>query len=447
MFTFTTSRILAAALIFAPILPTFAQEVEQEFAPSLVAAEATDATEVGLEGVADADEALLAAGGVTGLEDSPGGFSLFPGLKVDLISSASYIYDSNTTQSPVADSASLFAFGFGAITKAGKETDRGGYYGLDYNGQAFLYTDSSDDFGRDPYEQFFSGYAGVNGGKTRIRVDVNYHRNNGNSIQWDRIERETRRAASHDYGVNLGVSRDLFRGDLNFGFGYNLRDFDAGTGFGDGENVFGDLSWMTSPSFAPKSSVGLGVRFGTDEYDGSPSQEFTTPSFRWNYRVSGKTSLNSSVGYEFRSIDSPGSVDSEALVYNGGINWAATSKTGFNLGYYRNVRPSYVLNGEDSTNTGVTLAMNNNLPGLFELSSRIGYESADYSATTAVVPAGTVRDDDFLRLSLELSHPLMITERLRGQWALFYNFNQNDSTLPVYEFDQNITGIRFSLVY
>ena len=451
MLTFTTSRILAAALLLAPLLSSYAQEGDAGVIDPAAASEAL-ATAAGeeLEGGSElegGDQPLLEDSLPTGLEDSPGGFSLFPALKVDLLSSTSFIYDSNTTQSPVAESASLFAFGFGATTKSGKPTDRGAYYGLDYNGQAYLYADSSDDFGRDPYEHFFSGNVGVNGGKTRVRVDANYHRNNGNSIQWDRIERETRRAASHDYGFTLGVTRDLFRGDLNFAFGYSLRDFDPGTGFGDGENTYGDVSWMTSPSFAPKSGVGLGVRLGSDQYDGSQAQNFTTPSFRWNYRLSGKTAINSSVGYEFRSIDSPGAVESEALVYNGGIDWAATSKTGFNLGFYRNVRPSYVLNGEDSTNTGITLQMRNDLPGRFEMVSRLGYEDALYSTTGVPAPVAVDRDDKFVRLSLELSHPLVITDRIRGQWAVFYNFNQNDSTLPIYEFDQSITGVRFSLVY
>lgn len=442
MFTPSTSRIFAAALFFVPILPAVAQDDDGGSDGVSIPNNAAFAPDGEGE---DSGQSLLDGNAPTGLEDSPAGFSLFPGLKVDLTGSTSYIYDSNTTQSFVADSASLFAFGFGAVAKSGPENQRGAFYGVDYNGQAYLYTDSADDFGRDPYEHYFGGYVGVNGGKTRIRVDVDYHRNNGNSIQWDRIQRETRRAASHDYGVNLGVKRDLLRGELELGFGYLLRDFDPGTGVGDGENAFTDLAWMTTPSFAPKSSIGLGVRFGNDEYDGQPAQDATTPSFRWRYRVSGKTSLHNSLGYEFRSIDSPGSQDSENLVYSGGIDWAATSKTGFGFAYYRNVQPSYVLNGEDSTNTGITLQMSNDLPGRFQLASRIGYENAEYFSSGVGTAAG--RDDDFLRLSLELTHPLVITERLRGQWAIFYNHNQNDSSQALYEFDQNITGIRFGFVY
>ncbi|MCB1203861.1 MAG: outer membrane beta-barrel protein [Verrucomicrobiae bacterium] len=391
------------------------------------------------------DGVLLDDQSLTGLEDSALGYSLFPGLKVDLSGSTSYIYDSNTNQTPVPNSASLFAFTLGAAVKSGKEDKRGGFYGIDYIGQAFVYTDSADDLGRDPYEHFFGGNVGVNGAKTKVRLDFDYHRNNGNAIQWDRIERETRRSASHDYNLNFGVTRDLFRGDLEFGAGYTLRDFDAGTGLNDGENTYTDIAWLTTPSFAPKSAIGLGVRTGTDNYDGQSSQDYVTPSLRWRYKVSGKTSLHHSLGYEFRSIDAPGAQDSENVVFNGGIDWAATSKTRMGLSYYRNVQPSYALNGQDSTLSGVALDVANRLPGHFLLTTRLGYENADYFSSAVGGVAG--RNDDFVRLSMDLSRPLNLGGKLRGEWAIFFHHNRNDSSQAPFEFEQNITGVRFGFAY
>lgn len=397
-----------------------------------------------LSGGADSEVALDETS-LAGLEDSVLGYSLFPGLKLDLSGSTSYIFDSNTTQTPVENSASVFAFTLGAEAKSGKEDKRGAFYGVDYIGQAFIYTDSADDFGRDPYEHFFGGNVGVNGAKTRIRVDFDYHRNNGNAIQWDRVERETRRAASHDYNLNLGVTRDLFRGDLEFGAGYAMRDFDAGSGLNDGENTFTDIAWLTTPSFAPRSSVGLGVRSGTDNYDGQSQQDFVTPSLRWRYRVSGKTSLHHSLGYEFRSIDAPGGQDSENVVFNGGIDWAATSKTRVGFSYYRNVQPSYVLNAQDTTLSGVAFDVSNRLPALFLLTTRLGYENADYFSNAVGGVAG--RDDDFVRFSMDLSRPLVVGEKLRGEWAVFFHHNRNDSSQAPFEFEQNIAGVRFGFAY
>lgn len=372
-------------------------------------------------------------------------YSLVPSLKVDLSASSSFISDSNTTQSPNGPSASLFAFAYGADVRSGNEKARGGFYGFNYVGQAYLYLDSADQFGRDPYEHFFGGRIGANGGFTSVRLDVDYHRNNGNALQWDRVQRETRRAASHDYGYDFDLVRKLSRGTVELGAGYTLRDFDQGTGFGDGESSYGDLAWMTTPAFAPRSDLGLGVRFGSDDYDGNLDQDYVTPSLRWRYRLSGKTSLHNTLGHEFRSVDAAGGRDSEHFVYNGGVDWAATARTGFGLAYYRRVQPSYVLNGEDVVTSGATVQMRNQLPKNFLLKTQVGWENADYFAATGAPASG--REDDFLRLSIELSRPILLTDRLRGEWGVFYQHNRNDSTLAPVEFDQNIIGLRVGLIY
>jgi hypothetical protein len=41
----------------------------------------------------------------------------------------------------------------------------------------------------------------------------------------------------------------------------------------------------------------------------------------------------------------------------------------------------------------------------------------------------------------------MITEKLLGQWGIFYNYNQNDSNIALSSFDQSVVGIRVGLVY
>jgi hypothetical protein len=34
-----------------------------------------------------------------------------------------------------------------------------------------------------------------------------------------------------------------------------------------------------------------------------------------------------------------------------------------------------------------------------------------------------------------------------GEWAVFFNYNQNDSNQAVFSFDQNVAGVRFGLIY
>ena len=385
---------------------------------------------------ADPADALRLGG--AGSDSSP-----VAGMRVDLYSAASYIYDSNTAQIPDGPSASLFAFAFGANVKSRDEPRRGGYYGLDYKGQYFLYEDAAAAFGRNPFEHFIGGYAGINGGYTRVRLDIDYHRNNGNAFQWDRIERETRRALSNDYSANLGVVRTLGRGSLEFGAGYTLRDFDNNFFFNDGENSYFDASWLAKPSFAPMSELGIGFRLGADNFDGSGSQRFYTPSLRWRWRAGTRTSVHNSVGYETRSI--AGASDVGNLVFNGGVEWAATAQTGIGIGYYRQVMPSFLLDGQSIAATGINLMVNNRLPGNFLLSSRLGYESADYFTTGMTVPL--TRQDNFLRLALDLSHPVKLSENLLGEWGIFFHHNRNDTNIPVFDFEQNIFGLRLAVVY
>jgi hypothetical protein len=369
------------------------------------------------------------------------------GLKVDVTGSGSFVHDSNTAQMQNGPSANLFAFAYAVEVNSGRQNAPGGYYGFNLRGQYFVYDNAAASLGRDPLETFFAGYAGINGGFTRIRTDVNYHRNNGNSLDWDSIQRETRRQSSHDYNFNVAASRDLRRGTLEVGAGYTLRDFDRNVGIDDGENLYGDLAWMTSPSFAPKTETGLGFRFGNDEFSGQPTQTFLTPSFRWRWKVSGKSSVRNSFGYEMRSIDTTPSSDLRNLVYDGGIDWALTGKTALGLGYYRRVQPSFILNGQDVTMTGLAVNMTNQLPGRFVLNTRAGYEDASYQTRGTPIPGSVDRDDQFLRLALELRHPLRLSEKVGGEWAVFFNYNQNDSNQAVFSFDQNVAGVRFGLIY
>lgn len=396
----------------------------------------------GTDEAVDATDAVDALGAATGLP----GYEV-PGLKIDVTGSGSFVHDSNTAQTRNGPSANLFAFAYGVNVNSGRDNAPGGFYGFNLRGQYFVYDNSVAALGRDPLETFFAGYAGINGGFTRIRADVNYHRNNGNSLDWDLIQRETRRQSSHDYNFNVNVSRDLRRGTLELGTGFTLRDFDRNVGIDDGQNLYGDIAWMTSPSFAPKTETGLGFRFGSDEFSGQPSQTFLTPSLRWRWKVSGKTAVRNSFGYEMRSIDTTPASDLRNLVYDGGIDWAVTRKTSLGLGYYRRVQPSFILNGQDVTMTGLALTVSNQLPGRFVLSTRAGYENAAYETRGTPQPGIPDRDDEFLRLALELSHPLRLTDKVAGEWAVFFNYNQNDSNQAVFSFDQNVAGIRFGLIY
>lgn len=377
------------------------------------------------------------------------GFS-FPNeldLRVDLFAGVSYFHDSNTTLTPVAVSASVVSYDFGFDILKGNTGSEGVYYGVNYIGSAYSY-DSGSSFGRDSLEHKVGAQFGVNGAKTRFRFNTDYYRNSGNSTEFaefDQLNRETRRAQSDDYNFAFALSRDLAHSTLEFGAGVNQRDFDPASGANDESSQYGDIAWFYRPGFAPKTDLGLGFRFGQDDFAANPDQEYYTPSVRYRYAATSRTSFHSSLGYEFRDSSNAGAIDNTGIVYDGGVSWIPSAKTSFDLSFYKNNRPSYSTGGEDVDSTGVVLKMNNDLPGQFVLSNSLGYENAEYSPNTVGVVS--TRDDDYFRYRVSLGHPLRLTNDISGSVSVFYTYSDNDSTLAAAGFEQHVTGIRFGVNY
>ncbi len=366
---------------------------------------------------------------------------------IDVYGGASAVYNSNTTQLFNGTGAWVGIFDFGFDFDSANQGGRGFDYGFGYDGAAYWWEDSVAAAGRDPLEHRVNGYFQVNGGKTRFRFNADYYRNNGNSMDFNNIQRETRSAQSHDVTLSAEVIRDLSRGSLEFGAGYYMRDFDSGTFLNDQDSYYGDIAWFHRPHFAPKSSVGLGFRFGSDEYQRNVNQDFYTTSLRWRYQASAKTTAYGSVGWENRSATGGGG-DVDNFVFDAGVVWAMSDKTSFDFFVARSVRPSYTGISQDFESLGFTAVMTHDLPGQFVLNARAGYENADYFPTSAAAgPIATIREDDFLRLGVSVSHPVAITQDLGGSVSVFYNYNETDSTVNLVDFDQHITGVRFGFLY
>lgn len=384
-------------------------------------------------------------GSATGAKEMAGySFPKELDLRVDLFAGVSYFHDSNTTLTPVALSASVVSYDFGFDILKGNTGSEGVYYGVNYTGNAYSY-DSGSSFGRDSLEHKVGALLGVNGAKTRFRFNTDYYRNSGNSTEFDQLNRETRRAQSDDYNFAFALSRDLAHSTLEFGAGVNQRDFDPASGANDESSQYGDIAWFYSPGFAPKTNLGLGFRFGQDNYAANPDQEYYTPSVRYRYAATSRTSFHSSLGYEFRDSSNAGAIENTGIVYDGGVSWVPSAKTTFDFSFYKNNRPSYSTGGEDVDSTGVVLKMNNDLPGHFVLSNSLGYENAEYSPNTVGVVS--TREDDFFRYRVSLGHPLRLTNDISGSVSVFYTYSDNDSTLAAASFEQHVTGVRFGVNY
>ena len=366
--------------------------------------------------------------------------------KVDLYGGASAVYNSNTTQLLNGTGAWVGVFDYGFDIDSSNQRGRGMVYNFGYDGAAYWWEDSAAAAGRDPLEHRLNGSIGVNGGKTRLRLSADYYRNNGNSMEWTNVDRESRAAQSHDFNLDASLVRDINRGSIEAGAGVMVRDFDTGF-LNDQNSWYGDLAWFHNPMGMPKTNLGLGFRFGQDDYDSNVDQEYYTTSVRWRYQASAKTYAHASAGWENRQARN-GAGDVDNFVFDLGVNWEASEKTNFDLYFARSVQPSYSGLFQSYESNGITARVNHDLPGMFVLAAHIGYENAEYFASGAgATPTATFREDDFIRAGVTLSHPVAICDNLDGVVSVFYNYNENDSTINLSDFDQSIAGLRFGFVY
>ncbi len=377
-----------------------------------------------------------------------------PAYDVTVTGGVAIVYDSNTTQTADGEGAVLTLFDYGVHYELGDEADAGPFLALGYDGQAYVYEDAAAQAGRDPFQHRASARAGFNASKTKFAVVADYFRDNGNSVDSGRYGanefgsygREIRSLQSNSYNFDSTLIRQLPHGSVELGGGYWQREFDGQPAIlNDASGYFGDLAWFYRPGFAKKIEAGVGLAAGTDDYETTGDQDFLTPSIRFRYRMSRKTSFYGSAGYEFRSIDGPDGVDSENFVFNTGASWSPTSKTSFDLSGYRSVQPSFVAFGENYEATGVLLRVTRSLPAQLRLISDVGFEHADYVSASGAPSSG--REDDYFRFHLSLDRDLRLPGGLKGNASVFYNYNDNDSSLSSVEYDQHLSGVRFGVAF
>ena len=362
---------------------------------------------------------------------------------VDLYGGGSTVYNSNTTQQSDGTSAWVAIFDFGFDVESGNQGGRGFDYGFGYDGAVYWWDNTTAAADRDPFEHRLDGYVQVSGGKTRFRIGSDFYRNNGNAMDFVNANREARSAQSNEWGVNASLVRDLSRGSFEVGAAYNMRDFDAGAGLNDQDGYLVDFALFHRFAGAPKTSYGVGFRFGSDDSSGNVDQDFHTTSIRWRYQASSKTSAFSSLGLENRSRPigtgrSTATGDVDNFVFDAGFKWQVSPKTGLDLYVTRNVRPSYFGINSDYESLAGVAQVSHNLPGLYTLDARVGFENAEYN---------NGREDDFIRLGLSVSRPVSLSQGLNGSVSVFYNYNDNDSSETFVSFDQTLAGVRFGLVY
>ncbi|MEM1442837.1 MAG: outer membrane beta-barrel protein [Verrucomicrobiota bacterium] len=366
-------------------------------------------------------------------------------VRLDLFAGGTYLYDSNPNLVPNGEGTGVSVLDFGFDFNVGDFSQEGSHFQFKYVGTRFGYEDTAFRPSNGSLDHLLQTSVGLKKARTRFRLSSSYRRSNGNLTEYDELSRETRRAASDDLNALFSIHRELPRGSLEARLEYYSRSFDS-PGLNDGTGFFGDIAWYYEPGFAPKSELGFGLRFGTEDFDGQFRQRIVTPSFRMRYRLSSKTSLDASFGYERRDLGGLGSQSIDTFVYTAGATWEASEKTRWELRTRRFVRPSYQTGEGAFESSDVILRLQQWLGRKMRLTASAGFEQADYFGTPSGVVSGS-RQDDFFKAGISLGYPLKLGQKLDGSVDIFHQYNRNNSTDPNEEFEQNVTGIRFGFQF
>lgn len=366
-------------------------------------------------------------------------------VKVDLFAGGTYLFDTNPNLIPNGEGTGISILDFGFDFKMGDSSQEGSFLQLKYIGTKFGYEDASFSPGGGSLDHLLHTQIGLKKSRTRFRLSSTYRRSNGNLSEYDELSRETRRAASDDLNSIFSIHRELPHGSLEARFEYFSRNF-SGAGLNDGRGYAADLAWYYEPGFAPKTELGFGLRLGSDDFDGLARQQTMTPSFRMRYRMSSKTTIDASFGYERRDLGGVVNQSVNSLVYSTGVTWDASERTRWELRANRFVRPSYVSGDGSFEASDVIIRLNQRLGDKLRLTASAGIEKADYFGSSTALNAGG-REDEFFKAGVNLGYPIKIGQKLDGSIDVFYQYNRNNSNDRTREFEQSVTGVRVGFQY
>jgi len=360
-----------------------------------------------------------------------------------LLSNGGYRSPTHPDRGRVGGAVSWLRFNVGYSSGADRD-GRKIFYGFDIGGDVFSYDRGRTRSGRGTVEPTFAPYVGIRGAKTTVRLGSRYRFGDGNFLYSYDARREAPVAESHTYGYNLSVTRDLPRGRLGYIYDFRRIDFDSDTLLNDQDSRIHDLSYLHDLPSMPKTSLGLGFRFGTTDTVANPDTKLFEPSLRVNYAATAKTALNGRVGYSFRDYTGPQSIGSDGrMSYALGANWLASQRVRVGIQAYRDFSPSFVSAGQSYDTDGVSLQLNYASPfWLLHFQSHMGFERADYYST--VLGGASNRKDDYFRWGVSAGRPVRLVRWLDTSISVFYDYSENQSNDFQGAFDRHFTGLRLT---
>ena len=252
------------------------------------------------------------------------------------------------------------------------------------------------------------------------------------------VNLDTVDTAVNTYTTNATFSYDLTgKTFLSGGVNYTLNAYET---LIDSETISGNL--FINYTYSPKLVVGLG---GTAGYNwvGSPSpdQSYEQGNLRVTYEISGKVSLNASVGVEVRQFEGDSGGNHVSPVYALGGAYQPFDGTSVTLSGSRGIQNSAVLAGQDYDSTNISLGVRQRFFRRIYVGLAVGYEGSDYFSTAQSVDASRKDNYFFVQPAVD------VTVTRFGTIGVYYLHRQDDSTSASSSFYDNQVGLRASVTY
>lgn len=179
------------------------------------------------------------------------------------------------------------------------------------------------------YYQDASGFLRYQGGPLTATLSLGVDFGSGSNRDYASVVDEL--------SVNVGLStsyRISPKASVDADFSQSVRTV-SGSGNSGTDSFNAGLAAMWR--YSGRTRIGPGVRYTRQGGDNQAGRESIGPTVNVNYRLTGKVSLNSRVGWEFVDYEDGGSTD-PLLSASLGVNYQASSLWGLNLSYLRDAR-------------------------------------------------------------------------------------------------------------
>lgn len=239
---------------------------------------------------------------------------------------------------------------------------------------------------------------------------------------------ETRLTASHQLSEKYSTDL-LLRQQLTFVSG------------AQNSRTWSTLDWLNY-QVGKRVYAGIGAGLGYVNVDVGPDQIYEQLLGRLQWRVSEKVSLSVHAGLDYRQFLDDGFSSPLNPIFGGSLQYQPFEHTQITLSADRSVSSSdYFLAAQSSETTTVSLNVNQRFLEKFYLSAGVGYTHTDFSGSFG--GNSTVRADDNYFLTARISRNFL----KRGNVSVSYQYGDNYSSLPGYNYRSNQVGVEVGFAY